>query len=66
MTLSVGCFKLQDIFNDFTCALICPIAVLPHSKKVVGSIPGYNKPFGVALVRSLFLCGASGFPHHKK
>lgn len=65
MTLSEGRFKLQDIFNDFTCALICPIAVLPHSKKVVGSIPGY-KPFGVELVHSLFLCGASGFPHHQK
>lgn len=66
MTLSEGCFKLQDIFNDFTGALICPIAVLPHSKKVVGSIPGYNKPFSVELVRSLFLCGAFGFPRHQK
>lgn len=63
ITLSEGCFKLQDIFNNFTCTLICPIAVLPHSEKVVDLIPGYNRPFCVALGRSLCVrVGTLGSP----
>lgn len=35
---------------------MCPIVILPHSKKVMCLNPGYNRPFCVALVYSLHVC----------